>query len=65
MTKDNHLLRIYGRGFRDELDQKTTEIKGELLNRAYNLGRLHAIVGDDCRSVDCLSDEQILKQIKQ
>ena len=52
-------------GFSDELDDVLSiKFNSELENRAYNLGRVHAIVGDDVKSVDYLSDEEIIKLIK-
>lgn len=61
---DKILLEIYKTGFSDELDDKPAKnYKGQLESRAYNLGRIDAIVGDDCRSVDYQSNEEILKSI--
>jgi len=64
---DKDILKIYLEGFRNELDGKfdQSKVNPNVDGRAYNLGALHAIVGDDCRSVDYLSDEQILKIIKK
>lgn len=58
------LLDIYRKGFIDELDGKNPrKYKSHLESRAYNLGRIDAIVGDDCRSVDYQTDEEILESI--
>lgn len=63
---DKILLEIYRKGFNDELDgKKERKYNGHLETRAYNLGRIDAIVGDDCRSVDYQSKEQILESIKK
>ena len=60
------ILKLYNQGFKDELDGKFDQAKvnPNIDGRAYNLGSLHAIVGDDCRWVDNLSDEQILEFLK-
>ena len=61
---DKELLEVYMWGFNDELDgRKKMWNPNTLLLKAYNLGREHAIIGDDCRSVDYLSNEQILTLI--
>jgi hypothetical protein len=63
---DKILLDIYMEGFSDELDgKKERNYKAHYEMRAYNLGRLDALVGDDCRSVDYQSNEQILEKIKK
>jgi hypothetical protein len=61
---DKILLEIYMCGFSDELDGKPAKnYKGQLESRAYNLGRVDAIVGDDVRSIDYQTNEQILESI--
>jgi len=65
---DEELLEVYMNGFTDELDGKE-DIKfylddHPLKSPAYKLGKLHAAVGDDCRSVDYLSKEEIIKMIR-
>lgn len=63
MESDKTLLEYYIKGFRDELNGTSSVApEGELL-KAYSLGVLHAIVGDDVRSVDYLTDEEILQLI--
>ena len=65
MTTDKDLLDIYLLGFNDELSTlPEVDHHDELKNKAYNLGRLHAIVGDDVSSIDLQSNEYILRQIK-
>ena len=60
------LLLVYRNGFHDELEGKTKkQFKEPILNRAYNIGCMDAIVGDDVRSVDYQRDEEILKKIKK
>lgn len=64
---DKDILRIYMDGFNDELDGKfdNSKVNPNIDGRAYNLGSLHAIVGDDYRYVDNLSDKQILEILKR
>lgn len=65
-NKDKELLDVYMWGFNDELEGKQKMWNpNPLLLKAYNLGRDHAIIGDDVRSVDYLSNEEILKLIKK
>lgn len=62
---DKILLDIYMQGFKDELyGKQERNYKAHYEFRAYNLGRLDALVGDDCRSVDYQTEEQILEKIK-
>ena len=63
---DKNLLEIYYRGFRDELDNKfdSKRVDNNLDGKAYSLGSFHAMVGDESKSFDSLSDEQILKIIR-
>lgn len=60
---DKELLEWYIQGFKDELLEEDRNVPKEF-DRAYRLGQSHAIIGDDCRSVDYLSNEEILKLIK-
>ena len=60
---NKHKLDLYMEGFNDELNDEISQEKMKI--KAYSLGSLHAIIGDDVRSVDNLSDEDILKLIKQ
>lgn len=62
---DETLLEHYMWGFTDELDSKPSPVFDDtLLTNAYKLGRDHAIIGDDVRSVDYLSNQEILRMIK-
>ena len=62
---DKNLLKIYKEGFTDELYNNfdSRKVNNNLDGRAYNLGSFHAMVGDESKSFDSLSDEQILKII--
>ena len=63
--QDKILCETYKQGFNDELDGRTKMWNPTpLLLRAYNLGREDAIVGDDVRSVDYQTNEQILNRIR-
>jgi ABC-type amino acid transport substrate-binding protein len=64
--EDKILLETYMWGFNDELDGKTRMWNpNPLLLRAYDLGRLDAIVGDDVSSVDLQTNEEILERIRR
>ena len=60
------LLKIYKEGFTDELDNNfdSRRVNNNLDGKAYNLGSFHAMIGDEVKSFDSLSDEQILKIIR-
>lgn len=58
------LLEVYELGFDNELKGiENDQVYEGLEARAYSLGKIDAIVGDDVRSVDYQSDETILHQI--
>lgn len=64
---DEELLEMYLAGFRDELDN--TFMQGMFFNtplerKAYEIGGAHALLGDDVRSVDYLTREELLRKIK-
>lgn len=63
---DKGLLDIYMRGFKDELDgnESISSTLSPLYKRAYELGALDALVGDDVSSSDLQTDEEILKHIR-
>lgn len=62
---DDQLLSIYKKGFKDELDSVNYEtFSTEIETRAYQLGTLAAIAGEDVRGIDYQSDDEILKEIK-
>lgn len=63
-VKDTELLEWYNQGWKDEMyGSSSTVPEDRLINKAYNLGAAHALLGDDIRSVDYLLDEEILKMI--
>ena len=62
---DNNLIKWYKKGFSDELNGTTSiESDNKIENKAYNIGATHAIIGDDVKSVDYLSNDEILEIIK-
>lgn len=65
-VSDEELLGCYMHGFMDELDNNLDyEFDLPIKNRAYNIGKSHALIGDDVRSVDYLSNDEIIKQIRK
>jgi hypothetical protein len=65
-TKDDVLIEIYLEGFDDELNGSVErdDFEDEYSNRAYALGRINAIVGDDISSIDLKGRKEILRDIK-
>lgn len=64
-VSDEELLGCYMHGFMDELDNNLDyNFDSQIKNRAYNIGKSHALIGDDVRSVDYLSNDEIIKQIR-
>ncbi len=58
------LLEYYMLGFNDELSSMPEpEIRSSLCRRAYSIGRADAIIGDDVRSQDSQTSEEIMKRI--
>jgi hypothetical protein len=65
-VSDEELLGCYMHGFMDELDNNLDyEFDLPIKNRAYNIGKSHAIIGDDVRSVDYLSNQEIINMIRK
>ena len=63
--EDRKLLVVYMRGFNDELGSKeVSEQPNSLSTKAYGLGRIDALIGDDVRSSDRKTDDDILNIIK-
>jgi len=65
-VSDEELLGYFMQGFEDELyglDEKTYDTP--LKQRAYNLGRLDAIAGDDMPSLDYKCNQDIINQIRK
>ena len=63
---DVKLLEYYKMGWNDCADNnKEKKFKDKLLQRAYTIGWLDFIVGDDVSSVDMQTEQDILKHIKQ
>lgn len=66
--KDKELMKIYMRGFNDELYgnrlNDSNILKNKLSARVYQTGRIDAIIGDDLPGWDNQSNDDILKRIK-
>lgn len=63
---DKELLEIYMQGFNDELMGELSIVpNNELSKKAYNMGRIDALVGDDVPSVDLRTNNEILEKIKK
>ncbi len=62
---DSHLLKIYELGFSNYLKGIPRLTYGhDLEQKAYNIGEAHAWAGDDCESIDGMTDKDILKEVK-
>ena len=63
--KDSTFLYVYMQGFEDELSgESNLDELFYLLLRSYRLGKQDAIIGDDDKSVDSQTNEQILARIR-
>lgn len=61
---DRILLDTYMWGYNDELDDKIRMWNpNPLLIKAYNLGRIDAKAGDDVKSIDQQTNDEILNRI--
>ena len=66
MAKYKTLMKWYMKGFNDELKGTSTIMDcSRLLEEAYNLGAIDAIVGDDLSSSDAQTEEEIINRIKK
>lgn len=62
---DRSLMEWYMKGFFDELNgSSSVESDYPLENKAYKLGADHAVFGDEAKSLDSLTKEEILALIK-
>lgn len=65
MTTDKELIQAYYKGWEDELYGSSSVVPNDILiTKAYITGANHAVLGDDVRSFDSLTEERILKIIK-
>ena len=63
---DSELLKIYIQGFDDELKGDISNVpKNNLALRAYNMGSVDALIGDEISSVDLQTNQEILKRIRK
>lgn len=66
LTQENNItLSHYMTGFNDELtgNENLDTFTKAIYRKAYKIGRLDALVGDDLSSNDYQTDEQILNKI--
>ena len=62
---DKELLEWYDYGWQYEAGHRVYPYGLQDKNlKAFGLGRFHYRLGDDCKSFDSLTDEEILKMIK-
>lgn len=62
--QEEKLMDIYMAGFVDELNRfPDVRFPDILCERAYQLGRVDALIGDDVRSIDAQTNEEILHRI--
>lgn len=65
-VSDDELMGCYMHGFMDELDNNVNyDFGSPIKNKAYHIGRSHAFIGDDVRSVDYLSTKEIVETIRK
>ena len=63
---DSELLKIYMRGFNDELKGDISSVpKNHLAFRAYIIGSADALIGDELSSIDLQTNQEILKRIRK
>ena len=63
---DEKLLEYYNMGWHDCAENnKEKKFENKLIQRAYTIGWLDFIAGDDVSSVDMQTEQDILKHIKQ
>lgn len=64
--EDNKLLKIYMKGWNDELDGVfNQQQKTKLFIRAYSVGGIDAIAGDECESIDLQTNNEIIANIRE
>lgn len=57
------IMSYYFMGFTDELEGRSRKVPEGVANISYNLGRSHALIGDDVRIVDYLTEEEIVEMV--
>lgn len=57
---NEEILLWYLKGFKAELKYIDMTPPDGILEYAFNIGRNHALIGDDIRSIDYLTDDEIL-----
>ena len=63
---DEELMEIYMKGFNDEFDGLSENVYSPdtLEFKAYAMGGVDAVIGDDCPSLDYRAAKEILDMIK-
>ena len=62
--REEKIVEAYMQGFEDELQNNPMrEFNYTALERAYELGRTDALIGDEVRSVDYRSKEELLNRV--
>jgi len=61
---DEQMLKLYMEGFNDELNGTAQSNVKHLMFKQYRIGADHALLGDDNRNLDYLSNEEILNLIR-
>jgi len=62
---DEQLLAVYMKGFTDSLhDVFPQHLNTSLEQKAYQLGRIDALIGEEIESHDYQTNEEILSQIR-
>jgi hypothetical protein len=59
------VMSFYFMGFTDELEGRVRKVPEGVANISYNLGRAHALQGNDAKSIDFLTEEDIVKMVKK
>ena len=62
MERDR-IMNFYFMGFTDELESRSRKVPEGIATISYNLGRTHALIGDDVRSVDYLTEDEIVEMV--
>jgi hypothetical protein len=62
---DEQLIEVYMKGFIDSLhDMHPQPFETSLEQKAYQLGRIDALIGDEIEAHDYQTNEEILSQIR-
>lgn len=64
--RDKEIIKLYFEGWYEEVDgvKPRDWFKNDLSKRAYMMGRLDYVIGDDVSSNNLQTEEEIVKRIK-